>query len=196
VSDRVSEALEGSEHLLKQLSPAEQRLYLVRMATDPPRTGAECASILKVTRGTIASRWSQIKSKLGLDPLEKWKETGEITGDSKPTHEVLRSVQPDTFIKLIEMRLEKVLRGITDDKILEAGLKELTGAVRELVGARALVKGEPTQILRVDQRANLQRLMPALMKEMERRGLTVEFGAEGVRVQKHIDAPQTVDVDS
>lgn len=172
---------------LIKLSPAEQRLYALRMATNPPRPLRECATMLGKGLTTLEKSWKNVKAKLGRDPLIEWKQKGVIGTGGADDFERLRNVSPDTMIKLLDMRIEAMARGITKEKIAAASLKELTGGIRESVNARQLLKGEPTQILQVNQRENLRRLFPLAVKELHRRGLTLEMGAGGMKVVQQLD---------
>lgn len=182
-------APEGLADDLAQLTPAQARLYALRMATDPPRTARSCAEMLGISLGTTEKAWKQIKAKLGRDPLIAWKEKGVISQSGAEDFERLRNVSNDTMVKLVEMRIESMMRGITKDKIAEASLKDLTSGARDLGNFRQLLKGEPTQILQVNQRQNLMRqVMPQLMREFQRRGLSLEIDAvNGARAVKRIE---------
>lgn len=172
---------------LAKLSPAQQRAYATRMATTPPRTAVDCARMLGIGINTFTKHWADVKTRLGRDPLLVWKQKGIIGRSAGEDFERLRSVTNDTLIKLTEMRMEAALRAINQEKLEKASAKELGALVRDLSGVRQIQKGEPTQILQVNQRENLKRLFPMAVKELARRGYSIELGAEGMKVVEQVD---------
>ena len=173
---------------MAKLSPKQQLIYATRMSTDPPLSAVATAQRLGMTSKTVGSHWSTIRERLARDPLRKWKETGSVTTGGREDIDRLRDVPVQTLVKLTEMRAEAIIRGITPEKIADASLKELTAGYRELINSRQLLKGEPTQILQVNQRANLKKLFPVVMKQLQARGVTLEISGDGPRVVKQIDA--------
>jgi hypothetical protein len=77
------------------------------------------------------------------------------------------------FLESIEDVLGRVLGSVTDQDIAEASLKDKMIAVGILVEKRALLRGEPTMILSVEERARVNENIPLLIREAQRRGLTV-----------------------
>lgn len=155
------------------------------MATEKPRTTAECASGLGITYGTVFSQWAKIKARLGHDPLERYKELGMIEGVKAGEVLALRNISPDVIVKLTEMNQERLLRRLHQN-INDVPPEKIPAMIRDLTNARALIKGEPTQILRVDQRENLRKILPAMLAEASRRGVTLELGDGQARVIKTI----------
>lgn len=181
---------------MAKLAPNYARLYAYRMATNPPRTARECSENLGIAIGTVSAQWSKIRSLLGHDPLQSYKELGLIGGDKTGEILAIRNVSADLLIKLNEMSQEKLLRRL-HATIEQVSPDKIGGILRDLVNARALQKGEPTQILRVDQRDNLRKILPAMLKEAARRGVTIELGDGEARVMKNvkpIEAEAVVDV--
>jgi DNA-binding CsgD family transcriptional regulator len=174
--------------LLAKLTPAEIRLYTTRMSTNPPMTYRDVAFILKVSPNTVASNWSKLKAKIGFDPLQQAKEEG-LNGDRGEDADFvrLRNVSPDTFSKLIEVNAEKGLRMLTKnwDRVPP---EKIPGMIRDLINSRQVIRGEPTQILRVDQRQTLAKMLPAMLKEAAKRGMSFELGEGGARIIKSIEA--------
>lgn len=71
---------------------------------------------------------------------------------------------------------EKIHLGLTymDDKVFsEASFRDLSVGVSALIEKRALLRGEPTQILSNHERAKLHELLPLAIAEAQRRGLTI-----------------------
>jgi DNA-binding CsgD family transcriptional regulator len=176
------------EQELAMLTPAEQAVYATRMATDPPRTSRECGRVLGKSHKVVEKHWGNIKTKLARDPLASWKQRGLVGQGGYEDFDRLRNVSNDTLIKLAEMRMEGMLRAITKEKLEKATVKELSASIRDLSTVRQIQKGEPTQILQVNQRENLKRLFPMAVKELARRGYSIELGGQGFKVVQQIEA--------
>ncbi len=188
--------LAASDEELARLSPAEARLFAMRMATDPPRPISECARMLGLARGTVEKCWKQVRTRLGRDPLISWKEKGTLGRGTAEQYERLRTIPVDTLVKLAEMRAEALLRAITPEKLEKATVKELTGGYRELINSRALLKGEPTQILQVNQRENLKRLFPVVLKQLQRKGVDLDGATAQLAARFLPRKPETVEVEA
>ena len=55
----------------------------------------------------------------------------------------------------------------------DANFRDLSMGVAQLIEKRQLLKGEPTQIVSVDERKTLNQLLPLLIQEAARRGVIV-----------------------
>jgi len=84
------------------------------------------------------------------------------------------------FLGLIEDRLARALLMLDDVKMATASPRELTSAVSVLTEKRALLRGEPTQRITHEQRTKLNELLPVLIAEARRRGLTIDGKAEAL----------------
>lgn len=79
------------------------------------------------------------------------------------------------FQQLIDQNLYKVLLNLVDEvDLASAPLKDKAYTFDVLVKNRQLLAGEPTQIMSVQDREKLNRLLPKLVKEAGRRGITFE----------------------
>lgn len=168
------------------------------MATEPPRACHECAKALGISLGTVQSQWSKLRAKLDWDPLQAYKEGGRMPGGNNTADEdviALRNVSPDTVVKLNEMSQERLLRRLYKN-FEDVPPEKIPAMIRDLTNARALVKGEPTQILRVDQRATLKKLIPAMLKEAEKRGISLQLDGEGAKLVKQVRGIDTERVDA
>jgi len=82
-----------------------------------------------------------------------------------------------TFLKLIETAAEKVLLAMDQRRVDQSDLKSLSGALRELINSRALLLGEPTQIVGSDHRRAMNDVVSMLLAEARRRGIEVMHDA-------------------
>lgn len=97
-----------------------------------------------------------------------------LQGKYQPVTEAVRAMTTDSLIKQIESKLPMLLDGITKKKVDDAPIREIAVAFGVLAEKRQLLKGEPTQILTYEERSNLNKVAPAIIKEMERRGMTID----------------------
>ncbi len=86
------------------------------------------------------------------------------------TQELVKSIEEDIYL----------ISSYIDDKVVsEASLRDLAMAKAALIEKRALLRGEPTQILSDLERRKLNELLPLAIAEAQRRGLTVEGEVTG-----------------
>lgn len=88
-----------------------------------------------------------------LPPAERW-----------DTNDVIRQLQE---------RIKWILGGITLDKINEARIDKQALALGILIDKMRLLEEKPTHILSVEDRRKLPELLDAMMKEAERRQISV-----------------------
>lgn len=67
-----------------------------------------------------------------------------------------------------------ILQLMTRESISSATLSQKAQAFGILIEKGRLLRGEATQIITVDDRRNLKDLIPAFLKEAERRGITID----------------------
>lgn len=91
-----------------------------------------------------------------------------------PVVEATRKVTTDTLLESLGNVAQKIIDSIDPLDIEEASLKDKTIAFGILVDKRQLLSGQPTQILSVEERRNLDQLLPALIAEAEKRGLVTD----------------------
>lgn len=142
------------------------------------------------------------------DPLANFDKIAEACGLPKSTTQILstrlrrRWVPVDNRIKqirhkellsLIEDRMGKALEYMDDVAFSTASLRDLALAFGILHDKRQLLLGQPTQILTVQERKDLNDLLPEIVQEAQRRGITIDSspvhadGEEGVSTYVHAD---------
>ena len=123
------------------------------LAQDPEARIADIAAALGLPRATVSGLVKRMRTRyIGLQ-------------------EELYKVHNKDLVSLLDDRLMRMLLYMTDDIIAGASLRDLTFAFDKVLNARQLLKGEPTAIVSVDDRNALNKLVPALMKEAQRRGI-------------------------
>lgn len=130
----------------------ERRTFILLRSVSPPLDAREIADELDLTLGEIQEM---------IDRREM-----------RTVREAAR-VQVSRMLKLIETGMEQVLLSIDQRRLAGADLAKLSTALRDLVNARALLLGEPTQIVGSAHRAQLNDLATMLLHEANRRGISI-----------------------
>ena len=74
----------------------------------------------------------------------------------------------------ISNKIVKTLDYIDDFAISSASFRDLTIGLGVLIDKKQLLSGEPTQILSIEERRTISELMPYLVTEARRRGITID----------------------
>lgn len=82
---------------------------------------------------------------------------------------------PKEFLQRIEAAARGLLDSISPLDLAKAGVRDKAIAIGILMDKRALLRGEPTQILSHEERVRLPDVLKALDAEVRRRGLSVEL---------------------
>lgn len=91
-----------------------------------------------------------------------------------PATEAFRKTDTRELLRLLDDRAVKALEYMDDVAFAEAPLRDLAVSLGILIEKRQLLRGEPTQILTVEERSNLNDLIPAIVKEAKRRGMVID----------------------
>lgn len=92
----------------------------------------------------------------------------------QPAHQELRRVKTKEFQELLDDRIYKALMYLDDYSLAASSAKDIAIIVGIFLEKRQLLRGEPTHILSIEERGQLNSLVPMLIKEASRRGLVFE----------------------
>ncbi len=93
----------------------------------------------------------------------------------------VQKVSTKSILAQMDEALPLLLAKMKDtDLINNSALREIAVAVGVLVEKRQLLRGEPTQIMTLEERKSMKELTPALISEMEKRSLTVDAEYEDI----------------
>lgn len=95
--------------------------------------------------------------------------------------QVARDLKTADIIRKLNERIDLALEYMDEKVVAEASFRDLAMGTSALLEKRQLLRGEPTQILSDHERRRLQDLLPALVTEAKRRGITIEGEATLVR---------------
>ena len=85
-----------------------------------------------------------------------------------------KTLQKRDLDDLLGKKIHLMLHYIDDSNAAQAGVRDLAMGAAQLIEKQQLIRGEPTAIISDHERAKLHELAPALLREIKRRGLTIE----------------------
>ena len=135
-------------------------------------TGEQLADVLLEGSKPFVSFLAAAKE-LGLKTHTTQRLVQRLRAQYQPVLSELRKFQKDEFLGLLEDRAHRALEYMDDYTLANANAKDLAIIVGILMEKRQLLRGEPTQILSIEERAGMSDLIPKLLREAERRGLSV-----------------------
>lgn len=148
---------------LENTDPEKFADFLVQFAEDPECNVAALAKRCDMSRQAA----HLIVKRLGTRYL--------------PVLQEVEKVSTKTILKQMDDALPLLLAKMKDtDLINNSALREIAVAVGVLVEKRQLLRGEPTQIMTLEERKSIKELTPALISEMKKRSLTVDVEYEDI----------------
>ena len=94
------------------------------------------------------------------------------TGNAAPIPERLDSAY---FLEMTEQKLAKFLRALDDQTIASMTGNDLVKAVSVFIEKRALLRGEPTQIVSHRDRQRIDEVIKMLWESAQKRGITLDL---------------------
>ena len=88
--------------------------------------------------------------------------------------EATRSLKSGEIVDALNNKIDLALRYMDDKTMSEASFRDLALGTAAMIEKRQLLRGEPTQIISDAERAKLHELLPRVIAEAQRRGLTIE----------------------
>lgn len=86
----------------------------------------------------------------------------------------VKSLKTQEILDLLGKKIDMGLQYLDDKVFSEASARDIMLGLGVMIEKRQLLRGEPTQIISNDDRRKLHELLPALIAEGRRRGITVE----------------------
>lgn len=154
-------ASNGDGHRIEETHPAKAAAAIEAM-TDPYQGVQDAMTASGLPAQTIAALMKRLRVKY-----------------QNVTSEV-RNLQTGELSEIIGKKIH-LLSLYLDDKVAsEASARDLAMAMAQLTEKRQLLRGEPTAIVSDHERAKLHELLPKLIAEGQRRGITIEGNAQVV----------------
>ena len=111
---------------------------------------------------------------LGLDEKVTARMLERIKSQFQPVLSEMRAVKTTEILKALEDRAYRALLYMDDYALAKSSAKDLAVIAGIMLEKRALLRGEPTQILSVEDRTSMNELLPALLQEAQKRGMFVD----------------------
>lgn len=92
----------------------------------------------------------------------------------RPVVKTLEKFNADLFAEKLGLKADLIAEYMDEPLMAASGMKDLAYALSVLVDKRQILAGKPTQIYDITVRAKLDALVPALLAEARRRGITLE----------------------
>ena len=162
---------------VSDLSPQERLVWDTRHSQQPPLTRKQVAEKLGLPGGQVNSVYDRCREKLGLkfssevnanaleqrDPETAADALIELSARDRTLVDIAEELGlNDSLVLSLEKRLNK---GMVRDKLVAAGIS--TDKLLQL-------DGQPTQVFSIPQLDNLDKLSEMLLREVDRRRLTID----------------------
>ncbi len=97
--------------------------------------------------------------------------------------EEVKALKTAEILDLLNKKIDLALRYMDDKVAAEASFRDLALGTAAMIEKRQLLRGEPTQIISDGERKKLHELLPALLDEARRRGVTVDGQVVGRSIE-------------
>ena len=149
----------GQGHLSEVKRP-EETAAVLDAATDPFMTIKAAAKQCNFPESTLKALMRRMKTAY------------------QPLNEAIREIKDDEMVLLLEDRAHRCVTFIDDLNMGGAGVRDLAISAGVLIDKARLLKGQPTQITRLEDVKKLDELAEMLNEEMKRRGRLIDITPE------------------
>lgn len=164
------------------------------VVSDAATAGVENGAALRAENKMAPEKAAQLIDSM-TDPFKRLVEAGRECGMKETVilalakrmrtrylgvTEQMRAIKTHDMIQKIDERIGHALNYVDDYVMADAGFRDLSMGIGILIEKRQLLKGEPTQIISIEERKRLDELLPMLVKEALRRGITIDGKAEKI----------------
>ena len=119
---------------------------------------------------------------LGLDPKILKRMIERVRSRYQPVLEEMQEHSTQSILGLLNDRIGRALGYLDDYALADASAKDLAIIVGILLEKHQLLQNRPTHIISVEERMALNELVPEIVREAQRRGMTIDLNAEDVIV--------------
>ena len=174
----------------KTLQAAYKKLGISRKNTAPAQSAeirdpAKFAAVIDAATEPEAKLESIAKvfKDYGLPPIASQALLRRIRQKYFGVVEATRSLKSGEIVDALNNKIDLALRYMDDKTMSEASFRDLALGTAAMIEKRQLLRGEPTQIISDAERAKLHELLPRVIAEAQRRGLTIEGQVTGKSVE-------------
>ena len=140
--------------------------------TRDPEKGAEALDALT---DPFFDNLSQTAKRIGLSNRALCKLKERMEKRYLPLTNQIKAYKVNHLLERIDEKIAMSLEYMDEVQFATASLKDNAIAFSILVEKRQLLRGEPTQIFSIEERQNLNDILPALIREAKRRGFTYDM---------------------
>ncbi|MCZ6592678.1 MAG: sigma factor-like helix-turn-helix DNA-binding protein [Alphaproteobacteria bacterium] len=152
----------------KEAAPPKPRASTTEVAKPE-----EAAALIDAATSPFATVLQAAKA-CGFPPTTARRIMQRLQARYAPLNDAIRKVKREELINLFDDRAQRCLFYMDDFSMAGAAVKDLAISAGIMVDKARLLKGEPTTIYRHEDVRKLDELGAALMKEMKRRGITID----------------------
>ncbi len=110
----------------------------------------------------------------GLDMKVTMRMLQRVKAQFQPVLGELKKVKTSEISALLDDRAHRALEYMDDYALAKSSAKDLAIIAGIMLEKRALLRGEPTQILSIEDRHNMNELLPKLLQEASKRGMFMD----------------------
>lgn len=192
---RRKKALEGE--------PTPREREAMECRTGPPeRTWVEVGEIMKISGDTARKLYYKGLDRAGVSREAIAKGTRgilppQIPGESTSpaTSQIFNEVRSERLVAILDHNAEKLALNIanrSDEELNKENVRNISIALGIHLEKRALLKGDPTEIVELTDRRKMGDLLELMLGEAERRGLIVKADTKVIDVAVKTEQRQAV----
>lgn len=172
------------------LDPLDARAVAPTVAdptvTNPVEAAEVVATAALVTAGSEHDKFHGVREACraaGMKPAFVNALIRRLGDKLSSVHQEARRISVREMTEEIERKLHMIFGYMDDVSMSQASLKDLAIATGILIEKRELLNNRPTQIIDFTSRMQVQHMLPRLVQEAKRRGITIEQVAGAVPVE-------------
>ena len=119
---------------------------------------------------------------LGLDPKILKRMIERVRSRYQPVLGEMQEYSTQNLLSMLNDRIGRAMGYLDDYAMADASAKDLSIVIGILLEKHQLLSNRPTHIISVEERMSLNALVPELVREAQRRGMTIDLNAEDVIV--------------
>lgn len=146
-------------------------------------TPAAVEAMRDLSKGEMLSLLDEVLDDLDM-PVAERQAVMRRLGKRSHASKIPAVIDNRWILDTLEEKIALALSYLDEFTLARANARDIASVVNVLMEKRQLIRGEPTQIVSNEERKALDELVPELLKECARRGMTVDLGPEHYQVQE------------
>lgn len=162
------------------LTPKLKQLWVARFSRTPPLSINETADVLQVSANTVKTRWREVRELTGIDKLDAEEQGAEVAklreADVQEAQDIQskgpRVVTAEEIARLAAQLAFYSLSSMSRSEIKKSSIRDRASLFKICLEGRNLALDKPTQIIDHRQRQALNNVIPMILAEAKRRGIS------------------------